>query len=326
MSGSARPASAPLPEQLKLTTATLCIERQYREFGQDLRGLAESLDILVRVVENAKQTLRTRGTTAIPVRYDLVSLTEITGDVLGTLRECRELLIRNKSFRSSNGAFSNIGWNALVAPSVLRLQRKLLLHNSKIQLMLQPLEMWVAPFLHAPNASNILSDLLSRIYEDLNRLDMRLDHIHTDIRQIMGVLIPDLNQELNELQMSQNHLLDVPRDIAENFKASYLDERPVQLGDQDPTLDCLADVLVTHFQASTRSFRSGLLVEQRTPTPEQYVNLLKSIWLLRIVKESLPHQPSNSPSHWPSYIKRLEDVSNLKRQIRHHIALLISNA
>lgn len=115
--------------------------KQYRDFGEDVRGLAEHLDVLERVVANAKSTLLSRGSFTTPIRLDPYSLKQIIGDYEQTLKECVDLLRVNRAYGMSDSVRRNLEWNVLVQPSVQRLQQRLLLHHSKIKLLLKPLEM-----------------------------------------------------------------------------------------------------------------------------------------------------------------------------------------
>lgn len=115
--------------------------RQYAEFGRDVRGLAENLDILGRVVVKADQSLRQEGGAFKPLRWDRSSLEEIIGDYEETLKDCSRLLENNHRYRLGSGPLRNIEWNVLVAPAAERLRARIALHNSKVLHVLKPFEM-----------------------------------------------------------------------------------------------------------------------------------------------------------------------------------------
>lgn len=110
-----------------------------------MAGLANSLDILQTVVVQAQQSLLKEGLYNVPLRWDKLSLIEIIGDYDQTLQECYLLIDDNKRYSASSGPVRNIEWNALVQPNADRLRTRLLLHNSKVQLVLKPFEMSVQP-------------------------------------------------------------------------------------------------------------------------------------------------------------------------------------
>lgn len=115
--------------------------KQYNEFGRDVRGLAESLDILTRVVSQANSSLQTQNGYNAVVRWDPMSLRSIVGDYEATLQECYKLIKSNQRYRVSSTPLKNIEWNVLVQPSADRLRQRIALHNSKILHVLKPFEM-----------------------------------------------------------------------------------------------------------------------------------------------------------------------------------------
>jgi hypothetical protein len=116
--------------------------KQYEEFGRDVRGLAENLDILSRVVawaDNSLQSQRRQGAPA-KLRWDRMSLVQIIGDYEMTLRECNELLRSNNRYRVGTNPLRNLEWNVLVQPAADQLRQRIMLHNSKILHVLKPFE------------------------------------------------------------------------------------------------------------------------------------------------------------------------------------------
>ncbi|GKT41360.1 uncharacterized protein ColSpa_01541 [Colletotrichum spaethianum] len=267
--------------------------RQYAEFGRDVRGLAENLDILSRVVNKADQSLRQEGAFK-PLRWDRSSLDEIIGDYEETLTECCNLIENNHRYRLSSGPLRNIEWNVLVAPAADRLRARIALHNSKVLHVLKPFEI----------------DLLCRVREDIRLVHEDLAHrisaVHLDLHRLIGVLVPDLEQALARQGHRELIQLEIPRVVAEGFQKAWDAER--REDDLGPSLQEMADVFVLHYHKSTVNFTAGILVENRIPEIEQYVSLLKCIWVMRRIRESAELQQSTtSLSHWPSYIQELED-------------------
>ncbi len=107
-----------------------------------MRGLAENLDYLTRVVHNAGQSIQTQGGGySAVVRWDPISLREIVGDFHVTLNECSDLLKSNNRYGIGTNALRNLEWNVLVQPTADRLRQRIMLHNSKILHFLKPFEM-----------------------------------------------------------------------------------------------------------------------------------------------------------------------------------------
>lgn len=118
------------------------IARQYEEFGRDVKGLAENLDILSRVVACADDSLQKQRRQGAParLRWDRRSLIEIIGDYEMTLRECDKLLKANSRYRVGSNPLRNLEWNVLVQPMADQLRQRITLHNSKILHVLKPFE------------------------------------------------------------------------------------------------------------------------------------------------------------------------------------------
>ncbi|EFQ31978.1 hypothetical protein CGRA01v4_13160 [Colletotrichum graminicola] len=268
--------------------------RQYAEFGRDVRGLAENLDILTRVVDRADQSLRQDGVFR-PLRWDPSSLEEIIGDYKETLTECCNLIAENHRYRVSGGPLRNIEWNVLVAPAADRLRARIELHNSKVLHVLKPFEI----------------DLLSRVREDIRLVHQDLAHrisaVHLDLHRLIGVLVPDLEHALAQQARREPIQLEIPQIVADGLQHAWAAER--QQDGSGSSLQEMADVFVLHYHKSTANFTAGILVENRIPDIEQYLSLLKCIWVMRHIRESpeLRQSATGSLSHWPSYIQQLED-------------------
>jgi hypothetical protein len=117
--------------------------RQYREFGDDVKHLSQSLDFLSNVINNAKATFYNhRLQPPENVGWDGNTLLDIIGDYDATLNECFALLRTNESYLATTGGarVRNVVWNVMVQPSVDRLRSRIILHNTKVQLVLRPFE------------------------------------------------------------------------------------------------------------------------------------------------------------------------------------------
>jgi hypothetical protein len=115
--------------------------KQYQEFGRDIFGLANSLEILTDVVSTANASLQRQAGRDAGVQWDPTSLREIVGDYEQTLRECSDLLASNRRYQATRNPLLSIEWNVLVQPRAERLQQRISMHNSKVLLLLKPFEM-----------------------------------------------------------------------------------------------------------------------------------------------------------------------------------------
>lgn len=97
--------------------------------------------------------------------------------------------------------------------------------------------------------------------------------------------------------------------IAERFRFAALSDRPDYGSEETFALEELSDAFVMNYNRSTIGFRSGMLVTDRIPPLEQYLNLLKCVWLFERIQSSPSLLNSDTNSHWPSYVRQLEEVS-----------------
>ena len=133
--------------------------------------------------------------------------------------------------------------------------------------------------------------------------------MHIDVRRSMGIVVSDLDQELNQQAHRRVYLLDVPSDVAEKFRAASLTERPELDSDEAFDLEDLSDAFIFNYNRSTQDFRGGMFVSDRIAPVDKYLNLLKCIWLLRKMKNAPQVLDTEPNSHWPSFVRQLEDVS-----------------
>lgn len=130
--------------------------------------------------------------------------------------------------------------------------------------------------------------------------------MHEDVLRIQGVIIPDLRQELAQQNAREPHSIEVPQGIADAFERAF-STFSLEPGQTSPELKDLADVFVSFFRQSTIRFDQGLFARDRVPSDQQFINLLKCIWLMQRLRESTELQEAPADSHWPSYVTKLED-------------------
>jgi hypothetical protein len=236
---------------------------------------------LQNVIENAKQQ-RIGITQPDQQVFDAESLAEIMGDYRGTIDECKRVLNKAKPSAGRSGGMNQLDYNLRIQPEVDRLTARIKVFNSKLGFLLKPLEI----------------DLLQHI-------STKVDAIHEIVLRLHGLYIGELTDETTQLGQAVR-FLDVPDDIRATFQARSLVNKPATNDSSPFPLAEATDVLVKHFANATKSFNPAddALAAERTATPKQYLNLLKSVWILR----QLDHHPrlqKKEYSHWPSFIRHL---------------------
>ncbi|KAF2103717.1 hypothetical protein NA57DRAFT_31033 [Rhizodiscina lignyota] len=261
--------------------------RQYTEFWQSVRGLAENLDNIGRVISNAVKHVEVRRMSTTLPAWNFTSIQEIVGDYRATLLDCRRLLEENQQYRHGGSGINSIEWNMLLQPKVDRLQQRIQMHNEKITFLLKPLEI----------------DLLCRIHEDLAN---RIDAVFREVRMIRGMVVPDPQQGKEQLDSQEAPSLPVPPTEESMFQAASEIGHPELRDSDDFPLSEGSEAFILHFKNATSDFQPGIFLHERSPPPEQYLNLLKCVWILRKLQESPRLRHVESQSHWPSFIKQLE--------------------
>lgn len=140
-------------------------------------------------------------------------------------------------------------------------------------------------------------------------LAYRITAVHNDLHRLIGVLIPDLDQALDQQAQSLVRLLNIPVDIAERLRYAALAERPECGNDECFELQDLSDAFILNYDKSIVNFTAGLLVTERIPPVDQYLNLLKCVWIFKRIAASPVLSNAEEDSHWPSYTRQLENVS-----------------
>ena len=228
---------------------------------------------------------------------DEQSFRHICGDFKSTLERCDRLLRRKEFYKDRDGLVYTISWNLTVEYEVTSLRTQVHSHIVKIQFVLDPLK----------------SQLLSN-------LDRFARESHADIVNRMGLHHQELLARLERLEklfgmdadaMPTNSihvvaLLHVPSEIEGRFLSDPTSCLPTY-GDADGLwLGASTGAFVVRLEESTRYFRPGPFLDQRTPPPNQFLSLLKCAWILSKIKTSMSLAGEQPDSLWHLYVQELE--------------------
>jgi hypothetical protein len=206
---------------------------------------------------------------------------------------------KSKFRRDSSGFVANIQWSLMATEEFRRLRERVAFHSVKMLMVVKPLEI------------KLFLDIQQEI------LNVRLDiadlgeNIFRRFDLLEGILIKNVARETAKVTIAvPEQLPPVP---------DYLDKRfteaaaPKVKNELFPLADGV-DALAFHFDKSTVKFRpaSPLIV---TPEPMQYLNLMKSIWILGKLKGNpLYLRAIGSDKLWQAYLKEFE--LNLIQEIK----------
>jgi hypothetical protein len=209
---------------------------------------------------------------------------ELVGDFTRTLKQCEELLRKHVSLRRNRaGVIQSVIWATTAQDKVDALRRQIQFHTQKIYLILEPVKL----------------GLLTSINNRLDRVSEMLEMMHRHF----GIT---------------NDVQSTPEWLDLRFGNAIMDKPPVSFGNiyLVPLKEGF-DALYGHFRESTQAFRDPA---SATQTAEQYLNLLKCLWLIDTLRKSEPFQRVRPRSLYPWTITQLEqEISEILRS-RHTIA------
>ncbi|KAK3314223.1 hypothetical protein B0H66DRAFT_484221 [Apodospora peruviana] len=264
-------------------------DRQYMEFGGDVRNLAESLEQLSSVIARANDAFRNHGLLPpanLGWAWDEETLREIIGDYEATLNECIRLLDDNRSYMATTGPTQNVVWNMFVQPNVEILRKRILFHSSKIQQVLRPFEIDLRLRIH--------SDLVQRI----EGVGAEVRGMRRELQQLRRAFDPSLIQDHEKQYDLDGYTIDIPDETRRALEQAFDID-----GYDYPPLRDICDAFIRSFDASTRLFQPDS--ERRDPPEEQYMALLTSQFLMAKMLESAEFREAPVYSHWPRYITTL---------------------
>lgn len=101
--------------------------------------------------------------------------------------------------------------------------------------------------------------------------------------------------------------VDISNELAIRFETALGTNKPLTFTESRewPVKEGF-NALVFHFARSTVEFSSNRRLGQNVPDPRQYLNLLKSVWTMRQLRDSLCFKQTGSESLWADYMRELE--------------------
>ncbi|KAI4268225.1 MAG: hypothetical protein LQ337_007965 [Flavoplaca oasis] len=204
-------------------------------------------------------------------RVALQPLSQAVGDFKKTLEECEKLLNDHERFRRNTAGFvDNVVWHVSTQRDVEILRGRVQFHATKLQIITKPFEIQL-----------------------LLEIRQQLQDVQRDVSEIKGLLVSLLRNEeptLDTLFAAQRIAFPaIPDEIADKFT--------IWLAMNPP--DDFRDVSI--------EFNPGFDPRQRTPEETQFVNLLKSKWILDKMEQS---SHLTSPSTAPLWKSALAEVKS----------------
>ena len=260
---------------------------KYRQFGTEIQSLGNGCKHLESVIA---QSQRPGDQKITHQHFDTINtatfkaLSQVTGDFLRTLQDCERLLSNNTKFKRTKAGFvDNVVWHGWTEKEIKNLTQRVHFHQTKISFIAKPLEM----------------QLLLSIHRDVKGLKKDLAEIRRilDLTRISG----------SDSSTSSEELLTVPPALASRFiEALSVDKPETFLVQDDLPLKEGFDALVFQFSNSTLNCSPNFGQQPSVQDESQYLNLIKSVWILEKLKESAHFRSAGQDSLWAEYIRELE--------------------
>ncbi|KAL8770394.1 MAG: hypothetical protein Q9209_003820 [Squamulea sp. 1 TL-2023] len=263
----------------------------YLRFGREIELFSEHLRQLEAVINHAnRQRPRRRwGNPDNECNVALQPVSQAVGDFKKTLDECERLLNDHERFKKDTAGFvDNVVWHVSTQRDVDVLTERVKFHTTKLLIITKPFEI----------------QLLLEIRRELQ--DLR-----RDVSEIKGLLVGLLeNEEPTQNTLISHHRVafpEIPEEIHCKFMDSLQSNAPEMSQDiSDMPLKEGFDALVYHFAQSTVGFNPGFDPSQRTPEEIQFVNLLKSKWILERMEGSSHLTAAGTAPLWASAVSEVK--------------------
>ncbi|KAL9594284.1 MAG: hypothetical protein Q9219_007111 [cf. Caloplaca sp. 3 TL-2023] len=262
---------------------------QYFDFGRDIKALAETLQRLEKIITQADGQRPPRPWQRPDTEYRaaLQPVGEAAGNFKATIQDCQSLLANNTRFgRNTAGFVNNVQWSLVVEREVNNLRDRVRFHLIKLGILLKPFEL-------------------------LFLLEIRgeLRNLRWDIAEIRELLVAQINipnghGSFDRLPLRSNTIVlpSIPPEVARRFSDALAVCPPASFTDpSNLPLQPAADAL------STVEYNPGLDFNQRVPKVPQYLNLLKSRWLLAKLESSSQLTSQGPHAFWVGYLAEIRN-------------------
>jgi hypothetical protein len=218
------------------------------------------------------------------------------GDFNDTLEECQILLDKNKKLLSKqNNLLDNIVWNLNQQDQKIDdLRKRIHLHSTKIKLVIDRLSI------------NLLTDIDSKLDHllDISERNVNLSKdIQIELRRFytswLGVLAG--HEPLNALGPEDTYVASAQ--IQEKFERTLSVNAPTSMTSADIPLKEGFDVMLVHFEQS---------FEGTDQTPEKYLILLKTRWMLGQIRRGRGFQSACAGYYYKRAISQVEQAILLR--------------
>lgn len=281
-----------------LTTVRRLTDVKYIEFGTEIRYLGKSAerlyDVFTQTINKYSEHRSHHEDTDHHINTAAAeALRQITGNFLQTLQDCERLLSNNSKFKRTKANFvDNVVWHSSTELDINKLRQRVHFHQTKINFITKPFEL----------------QLQSDIHRELKYLSRNVTEVKKGVTEIKKVLTGNAAKASDsDSSTSSEGPLAIPSDLELRFTKALAVNSPGTFQAQDnlPIREAF-DALMFHFDRSTVTFKPNPGLGNSEPEHSQYLNLIKSKWILGKLKESINFRSAGQESFWAECVRKIE--------------------
>jgi hypothetical protein len=276
----------------------------FRSDVQDFDAVLKDLDI---ALENAAERYRTRGTNSALNPRDAAFESErrrLIGAFDMTLEDCKNVLLHKiEPKRNAQGVLQSLRWAAGAEDTVNRLRGRLQFHMQKMLLVMNRLSLRLMT-----DSADALDDILGLCEQSI----VLHGRTYALLQQFFALLAAHVQGRALPNLLATEDLPPIPPVLDLKFQRLLLSNAPANFAQTQHDIRELPieegfDALMTHFGKSAESSTGS-------QTPEQYVQLLKAVWLVQKLKASQDYQNARPGYYYRRAIVQIEQQLYVRLQ------------
>ena len=243
------------------------------------------MEHLVSIIDNA-ESQRPSGSRCID-SATAEALLQVTGDFKHTLGDCERLLSDNSQFKRNAANFiDNVKWHSSTERNVNHLRQRVHFHQTKVNFIAKPFE-----------------------HRLLIGIERQLRDLKEEVAGIRGISIDTggASPNVGKREDTSGVYLAIPEDVETRLNEALLTNPPASFhNQQDLPLKEGFNAVIFHFEKSAVNSIPAADLRRPKIDPLQFLNLLKSRWILERLSKSVNLHSAGLGSLWAECMRDLE--------------------
>lgn len=218
---------------------------------------------------------------------------EIIGSAWELAVSCERLVLENGHLYQHGSRPYNLEWTQTIEPKVKLLEPQVRAMGASVVLLLKPLE------------TKLLLDIRLEFDKESGRNQYGPV---LPISSLQGLWVLDLAQQLAIYEQLRPIDLGLPLELESQVRIAAHNSIPELKQPMSMSLQVGAATFAQRYSSSTKSFILDSRLDERTPSPEQFLNLVYCIEILRSMQQSYALRSVGRDSIWPLYVAEMHTV------------------